>query len=87
MTQPERKQRLATRARLAVDAALVIAFFVFIYTVVSPHVPSSNPRMIRLWGAFTSLCLSGVFWLALQMFRVTWRAQREAEKKQVVDSQ
>jgi hypothetical protein len=78
MAQSE--QKLVTPASLAVDAVLVIAFFLYIYTVVSPHVPSSDPRMIRLWGCIASSCLTGVFWLALQMFRVTWRAQRTANK-------
>jgi hypothetical protein len=37
--------------------------------------------MIHLWGAITSCCLTAIFWLALQMFRVTLRGQREAGKK------
>jgi hypothetical protein len=50
------------------------------YTVVSTHVPSRDPKMILIWGLYTDSCLTGVFWLALQMFRVTFRAQREAAK-------
>jgi len=79
MAEPEKK--LVTRSSLAVDAVLVVAFFVFMYRVAASHVPSNDPVMIRLWGAVTSACLSAVFWLALQMFRVTLRAQREAGKK------
>ena len=79
MAEPEKK--LVTRSSLAVDAVLVVAFFVFMYRVAASHVPSNDPAMIRLWGAVTSACLSAVFWLALQMFRVTLRAQREAGKK------
>lgn len=79
MAEPEKK--LVTRSSLAVDGILVIAFFIFMYRVASTHVPSNDPAMIRLWGAITSSCLSAVFWLALQMFRVTLRAQREAGKK------
>jgi len=29
-----------------------------------------------LWGAVSSSCLTAVFWLALQMFRVVLRASR-----------
>ncbi len=77
----QKDQRLSvTPASLAVDGVLVIGFFVYMYTVLASHVPSSNPRMIHLWGALGSSCLTGVFWLALQMFRVTLRAQREAKK-------
>ena len=79
MAEPGKK--LVTRSSLAVDGILVVAFFIFMYWVASTHVPSNDPAMIRLWGAITSSCLSAVFWLALQMFRVTLRAQREAGKK------
>lgn len=62
---------------LVVDAILTIAFFVFMYTVVAPHVPSNDKAMILLWGGLCSACMTGVFWLALQMFRVVLRAQRQ----------
>jgi hypothetical protein len=78
---PEPEKKLVTRPSLVVDGVLVIAFFIYMYRVVSTHVPSNDPAMIRLWGALTSSCLSAVFWLALQMFRVTLRSQREAGKK------
>jgi len=76
----ESEKKLVTPATLAVDAVLVIAFFIYMYTVLSTHVPSNDPRMIRLWGVLSSACLTGVFWLALQMFRVVYRAQRAAKK-------
>jgi hypothetical protein len=79
MAQPEKKT--TTPASIAVDAVLVIAFFVFLYTIVSPHVPSNDPRMVKLWGGLTAACMSGVFWLCIQMFRVVLRAQREARQK------
>jgi hypothetical protein len=74
MAQSE--QKLVTPGSLAVDAVLVVAFFLFMYTVLAPHVPSRDPRMILLWGAVCSSCITAVFWLALQMFRVTLKAQR-----------
>jgi hypothetical protein len=77
----EPKLKLATPASIALDVFLVLAFFVYMYTVVSTHVPSEDPNMIHLWGALTSACITGVFWLALQMFRVVLKAQREAGKK------
>jgi hypothetical protein len=78
MSQPEKK--LTSPASLAVDAVLVVAFFIYIYNQLAPHVPSSDPKMIHLWGGLSSLCLTGVFWLALQMFRVVFAAQREANR-------
>ena len=78
MQQPEKK--LVTPLSLAVDAVLVIVFFIYMYTVVSTHVPSKDHRMILFWGAAGSSCLTVVFWLALQMFRVVAHAQRQASR-------
>lgn len=75
MAQPESK--LVTPASLAVDAVLVTAFFLYLYSLVSTHVPSRDPKMILLWGGLCSACMSAVFWLCIQMFRVVLRAQRE----------
>lgn len=79
MAQPE--QKLTSPASLAVDAVLVVAFFAFIYTLVSPHVPTNDPKMTLLWGGLCSACMTGVFWLCIQMFRVVLRAQREARAR------
>jgi hypothetical protein len=79
MAQSEPK--LVSPVSLAVDGVLVILFFIYMYTVVSTHVPSNDPKMIRLWGAITASCLTGVFWLALQMFRVVFRFHREQRRK------
>lgn len=79
MAQPEMKH--TSPASLAVDAVLVIAFFLFIYTLVSPHVPSSDKSMILLWGGLCAACMSGVFWLCVQMFRVVLKAQRADRRK------
>jgi hypothetical protein len=78
MSQPEMK--FTSPTSLIVDAILVIAFFLFIYRIVSPHVPSTDKQMILLWGALCSACMTGVFWLCIQMFRVVLRAQR-ADKR------
>ena len=74
MAQPEMK--LTSPASLFVDAILVGLFFAFIYWLVSPHVPSNDKSMIMLWGGLCSACMTGVFWLCVQMFRVVLRAQR-----------
>ena len=79
MTQPEQKH--TSPVSLAVDAVLVVAFFAYLYSVVASHVPSDDPKMIMLFGALCAACMSGVFWLCIQMFRVVFRAQREAGKK------
>lgn len=79
MAQPETK--LTSPVSLLVDAILVVAFFAFIFTIVSPHVPSNDKSMIILWGALCAACMTGVFWLCVQMFRVVLRAQRAERRK------
>lgn len=73
-------QRLVTPISLAVDAVLVGAFFIFMFVVLRSHVQSRDPVNIAIWAGLTAACLSGVFWLAVQMFRVVYRAQKAARK-------
>ena len=79
MAQPD--QKLTSPASLLVDAILTIAFFVFIYTVVAPHVPTNEASMRLLWGGLCAACMTGVWWLCIQMFRVVLRAQRADRRK------
>lgn len=73
-------QKLVTPVSLVVDLILVGAFFAFMFTVLRPHVPSNRTGDIVLWAGLTSACMSGVFWLAVQMFRMVLRAQKAAKK-------
>lgn len=73
-------EKFTTPLSLVIDAILVIAFFVFMFFVIRPHVQSENPLFIAIWGGGSAACMSGVFWLAIQMFRVVFRAQREARR-------
>lgn len=79
MAQSEGK--LLTPVSLVVDLVLVAAFFAFMWSVLRSHVPSTDPKMVALWAALGSSCLSGVFWLCVQMFRVVLKAQRTAARK------
>jgi uncharacterized membrane-anchored protein len=79
MAQPEKKSAV-TPASLIVDAIVVGGFFVLMFTLFKHHVPSNDPKMINLWGFLSAACISAVFWLAVQMFRVVYRAQKEAGK-------
>ena len=78
MAQPTEK--FTSPVSLLVDLVLVVAFFAFMFSVLKSHVPSTDPKMITIWGAIGTSCLTGVFWLALQMFRVVLRAHRAAGK-------
>ena len=74
-------EKLVTPVSLVVDLVLVVGFFIYMYGLLKSHVPSSDPKMILLWGGLASACMSGVFWLAVQMFRVVLRAQMAANRK------
>lgn len=79
MALPEQKH--PSPASLAVDAVLVVAFFLFIYKLVAPHVPSNDQKWIVIWGGACAACMTGVFWLCIQMFRVVLRNQRAGSRK------
>lgn len=66
---------------VVIDLVLVAAFFAYLFTLLRSHVPSNDATMITLWAALGAACMSGVFWLCVQMFRVVLRAQREASRK------
>jgi RsiW-degrading membrane proteinase PrsW (M82 family) len=59
-----------------VDLALCLAFFGLAASLIHSHVPSENPKMVVLWTVLAGTCMTTVFWLAIQMFRVVLCAQR-----------
>ncbi|MGC4072083.1 MAG: hypothetical protein QM760_06120 [Nibricoccus sp.] len=79
MSLSEKKSAI-TPVSLIVDAILVGGFFVLMFTLFKAHVPSNDPKFIILFAGLASACISGVFWLAVQMFRVVLRAQLAAKK-------
>ena len=73
-------EKFTTPLSLVVDLILLVAFFAYMFSVLRSHVPSSDPKMIMIFAALAAACMTGVFWLALQMFRVVFRAYRAANK-------
>jgi GNAT superfamily N-acetyltransferase len=65
---------------LVIDLVLVAIAFSIFYWLVNSHVPSNDPAMIRLWGGLAAGCMSGVFWLALQMLKTVFGFQRDSRK-------
>lgn len=63
---------LVSKKGLAFDLILTVAFFLFMREVLVPHVPSEDPLAVNIVSSMTSFCMSGVFWIAANMFRVTW---------------
>jgi hypothetical protein len=79
MQKPESK--LVTPASLAVDAVLVVAFFFFMYSVVSSHVPSKDHRMILIWGGAGSVLPHVRFLARAADASRRGRAQRESKPR------
>jgi hypothetical protein len=78
MSSPEKKP--FSIVSLVIDLVLTAIAFAIFFTLIKSHVPSNDPKMIILWGALAASCLSGVFWLALQMLKVVFNFQRELRK-------
>ena len=74
------EQKHVTRGSLMVDAVLLAAFFLLLFKIVRSHVSATTPMWTNIEAAYTASCLTGVFWLALQMFRVVLRFHRESKK-------
>ena len=85
MSSPIAESKLVTPGSLTVDVVLCAGVFVVLYHLVRSHVPSADPQMVRLWAGMTGGCMTGVFWLAVQMFRVVRRAQLAAAQPRHAD--
>jgi len=65
---------------LIIDLVLTGIAFVIFYKLVHAHVPSSDPKMVMLWGGLTAGCMAGVFWLAWNMLKVVFKFQRSSRQ-------
>jgi divalent metal cation (Fe/Co/Zn/Cd) transporter len=74
MSSPEKKS--FNVVSLIIDLVLTAIAFVIFYSLVHSHVPSTDPKMIMLWGGLTAGCMAGVFWLAWNMLKVVFKFQR-----------
>ena len=74
-------QPLVTKKGIATDIALSVLFFLFMREVLVPHVPSQDPTAVLIVSSMTSFCMTGVFWIAANMLRVTWVDYNRGKKK------
>ncbi|MEC8042979.1 MAG: hypothetical protein VX130_00100 [Verrucomicrobiota bacterium] len=68
----ESEKPLISKKGIVIDLFLSLIFFFFMREVLVPHVPSQDPSAILIVSSMTSLCMTGVFWIAANMLRVTW---------------
>ncbi len=78
MATPEKKP--FSFAKLAADLVVTAIAFVIFYQLVNSHVPSSDPKTVMFFGASAAACMTGVFWIAMQMLKTVYRFQRDSGK-------
>ena len=78
MAPPEKKP--FSFVSLVIDLGLTAIAFSIFYWLVNSHVPSNDPAMIMLWGGLAAGCMTGVFWLTLQMLKTVFCFQRDSRK-------
>jgi hypothetical protein len=78
MASPEKKP--FSVVMLIVDLLLSAVAFAIFYSLVNSHVPSNDPKMIMFFGGSAAACMTGVFWLALQMLKVVFAFQRSSRR-------
>jgi hypothetical protein len=72
MTEEPSSPKLISKKGVVIDLILSVIFFLFMREVLIPHVPSQDPLAVNIVSSMTSFCMTGVFWLAAGMFRVTF---------------
>jgi len=72
MSEDSKQLPLITRKGALIDLLLAVLFFIFMREALIPHVLSQDPLAINIVSSMTSFCMSGVFWIAAGMLRVTW---------------
>jgi heme/copper-type cytochrome/quinol oxidase subunit 2 len=75
-------QPLVSKKGIVIDLILTVLFFLFMREVLIPHVPSQDPLAVNIVSSMTSFCMSGVFWLAAGMFRVTLVDYQKSQQQQ-----
>jgi hypothetical protein len=67
------KPKLITTQAVVIDLVLTVVYYVWINSILKKHVPwgERGDTAVLLGAAYCGLCLAGVFWMAINLFRVT----------------
>lgn len=65
----DKPKKLFTPLGIAIDLILTAGFFLFFFTILQSFVPAESTVYRLFWAGMCSFCLTGVFWIALCMFR------------------
>ena len=66
---------------LGLSIILALVFWVCFTRLLLPFVPAETPSMQYLVAGFTAFCLTGVFFLATQMFFLVLQEHRKARRE------
>lgn len=70
------EQKHVTPITIFCDFVLCGVFFYFMFGWVKPHVPASSALFLNFFGASTAACVTAVFWMAIQMFRIVHAGEK-----------
>jgi len=79
--EPQENKKLVGKVANIIDIALTLTFYTIMAFVLRPFVPMQGEGVVELWAAITALPMAGIFWLVVQMFRVTLVDQLRAKQK------
>ena len=71
MPDKTEEQPLVSLTGLIVVGLLSVCFFVLMFFVLRPHVPSYDPTAVKIVAGMSAACMTGVFWIASNMFLVS----------------
>jgi len=63
---------LVSKKGMLFDLFLTVLFFLLMREVLIPHIPSQDTLVVNIVASMASFSMSGVFWIAVGMLRVTW---------------
>jgi len=72
-----RRSRKSRQGAIAIDLLITLVVFVALLFVFRSHVPGYSPMIVLAFSAFTSACVTALFWMAMQMFKAVLSHQRE----------
>ncbi len=70
-----------TAKSTVIDIAITAIAWVLFTLWFKSHVMSYDPTTVLFWGAFTAVPATAIFWLCMQMFKVTLAHQKKMEQE------
>lgn len=69
------------KKHVGLSIVLSLVFWVCFTRLLLPFVPVESPSWAYFFSGFTALCLTGVFYVASQMFLLVLQEQRKARRE------